>query len=227
MDALPLVISVMAITPSGAFSPGPLTASAVALGSARGWRAGLLIALGHMAFELPYVAALAYILKQIDVGGYKIPMALAAVFFIAYFSYLLLRDAWAIARGVPPSLPASRFANPLVAGLALTALNPYFLIWWITVALPVVTALSAQPLHVFAVVYAAHVWMDYFWLTLMASLGRAAARLLSARLYAVFLAALAALLMYFGAELIAGVLMTHFYSPGVPDDFPRRDRPEG
>lgn len=133
-------------------------------------------------------------------------MALAAVFFIAYFSYLLLRDTWAIARGIPPSLQTSRFANPLLAELALTTLNPYFLLWWVTVALPIVTALSTQPLHVFAVEYAADVWMDYFWLTLMASLGRAAVRLLSARLYAVFLTAPAALLIYFGAELILGVL---------------------
>lgn len=73
MEVLPLVVSIMAITPSGIFSPGPLTASAVALGSARGWRAGLLIALCHMAFELLYVAALAYILKQIDVGATKSP----------------------------------------------------------------------------------------------------------------------------------------------------------
>ena len=50
---LDLALKIMAITPSGAFSPGPLTASAVALGSSKGWRAGMRVALGHTLFELP------------------------------------------------------------------------------------------------------------------------------------------------------------------------------
>ncbi|ACB40191.1 LysE family transporter [Pyrobaculum neutrophilum] len=203
---LNLILAILLITPSGAFSPGPLTASAVALGAARGWRAGLRVAAGHMAFELPYVAALAYAFSRLNVEAYKVPLAAAAFLFILYFAFLLLRDAWGIARGRPPSLPASRFASPLAAGVALTALNPYFLLWWITVAGPIVAELAAQPPYVFAAVYAAHVWMDYLWLALMASLGNAASRLLSAKGYAVFLAALAAMLLYFGVELLRKLL---------------------
>ncbi|MEM0278325.1 LysE family transporter [Pyrobaculum sp.] len=204
MDALSLVAGIMAITPSGAFSPGPLTASAVALGGARGWRAGLQMALGHTAFELPYVAVLAYVFQHLDIKSYKAPLAAAAFVFILYFAYLLAKDAWGILKGASSAPRASKFANPFAAGLALTALNPYFLLWWATVALPIVAALGAQPPYVFAAVYAAHVWMDYFWLGLMAYLGGAAARLLKARGYAVFLLALAALLIYFGVNLVAG-----------------------
>jgi Putative threonine efflux protein len=203
---LSLVVAILLITPSGAFSPGPLTASAVALGASKGWRVGLHVALGHTAFELPYVLALAYVFSRLEVGPYKAYMALAAAVFIAYFAYLLLRDAWRIAKGSSPALPRSRFANPFVAGFLLTALNPYFLLWWIGVAGPVVAELAAQPLHVFAVVYTAHVWMDYLWLSLMAALGGAAARMLSTKGYAVFLALLAAMLLYFGVELIAQAL---------------------
>ncbi|ABL89006.1 Lysine exporter protein (LYSE/YGGA) [Pyrobaculum islandicum DSM 4184] len=199
---LNLILSITLITPSGAFSPGPLTASAVALGATRGWRAGLYVAAGHMAFELPYVTALVYAFSKINVETYKLPLTVAALAFILYFTYLLLRDAWRIARGRPPAIPTSKFTNPLVAGIALTALNPYFLLWWITVAGPIVAELAAQPPYVFAAVYAAHVWMDYLWLVLMASLGNAASRLLSAKGYAAFLAALAIMLLYFGVELL-------------------------
>ncbi|MEM0484000.1 MAG: LysE family translocator [Pyrobaculum sp.] len=205
MEVVALSMTIMTITPSGAFSPGPLTASAVANGSIRGWKAGLYTALGHTAFELPYVAALVYVAKSLNLGVYKTPLAVAAAAFIAYFAYLLLRDAWGIIHGNPPAAPKSKFANPLAAGFALTALNPYFLVWWITVASLVVVALADQPLYVFIVVYAAHVWMDYFWLTLMAALGNAATKLLSTRGYAVFLTALAILLVYFGVELLRGL----------------------
>jgi len=104
---LSLIASIILITSSGAFSPGPLTASAIALGASKGWRAGLYVAVGHMLFELPYVYALTYLFSRVDVGPYKTYMALAATAFIIYFAYLLLRDAWGIARG-----RRRRFPNP-------------------------------------------------------------------------------------------------------------------
>ena len=81
---LSLIASIILITPSGAFSPGPLTASAIALGASKGWRAGLYVAVGHMLFELPYVYALTYLFSRVDVGPYKTYMALAATAFIIY-----------------------------------------------------------------------------------------------------------------------------------------------
>src|SRR4051812_26440864 len=105
MEVVALSMTIMTITPSGAFSPGPLTASAVANGSIRGWKAGLYTALGHTAFELPYVAALVYVAKSLNLGVYKTPLAVAAAAFIAFFAYLLLRDAWGIIHGNPPAAP--------------------------------------------------------------------------------------------------------------------------
>lgn len=201
---LDLVLFIMAITPSGAFSPGPLTVSTIALGSRRSWRAGLYAAAGHTAFELPYVAALTYVLGRLDLGPFKRALALAAFAFILFFAYLLLKDAWAIARGrSATAAPAAKFQNPLLTGVILTAFNPHFLLWWATVALPIVQQLASQPPHVFAIVYLAHVWMDYFWLALMASLGNAAGKVLNTKRYAAFLAALAALLLYFGVYLVS------------------------
>ena len=71
---------------------------------------------------------------------------------------------------------------------------------------PILAELATQPLYVFVAVYAVHVVFDYFWLGLMATLGGAAARLLTAKRYAVFLAALAVMLLYFGVELIRNTL---------------------
>jgi len=53
-----LVVETLLISPSGALSPGPLSAMAVAAGLALGALGGLAIALGHTLFELPYVALL-------------------------------------------------------------------------------------------------------------------------------------------------------------------------
>jgi threonine/homoserine/homoserine lactone efflux protein len=204
---LDLLALVLVITPSGALSPGPLTAAAVALGSSRGWRAGLAVATGHAAFELPYVVLLSRALAALDVKRLMAPLSLAASAAIFFFAYLLVRDAVRALRGagvIPGGGPT--VLGPLLAGLALTALNPYFLLWWVSVALPVVARLGACPPHVLAAVYAAHVWMDYLWLSLMALLGSSARRALSARGYAAFLIAMAAVLAYFGAGMLYGAL---------------------
>jgi len=71
---------------------------------------------------------------------------------------------------------------------------------------PILVELATQPLYVFVAVYAVHVAFDYFWLGLMATLAGAAARLLTAKLYAIFLAALAVMLLYFGVDLIRNTL---------------------
>jgi len=202
-----VVVETLMVTPSGALSPGPLSASAVAAGAVLGPAAGLLIALGHMAFELPYVAALtkwAELLTRVA-RRYEKPMALAVAAFIYYFALGLAAEAAAILNGKPPIDPqaAAIATTPLGAvatGVALTAFNPYFLLWWATVGLPLVQAAAENGPKGFAAMYTSHVWMDYAWLTLLAALGAGLSRL--AGLYAALLAALAATLAAFATDIL-------------------------
>jgi threonine/homoserine/homoserine lactone efflux protein len=54
----------------------------------------------------------------------------------------------------------------LVLGVGLTALNPYFILWWLTVGLGlVVQAVELGALLGVLIMYVSHVWMDYAWLT--------------------------------------------------------------
>ncbi len=54
MDSvLAIAFQVMAVSASGALSPGPLTVATMALGTRGGWKAGVFVSFGHALFELP------------------------------------------------------------------------------------------------------------------------------------------------------------------------------
>lgn len=200
-----LVLTTLMITPSGALSPGPLSASAAAVGALLGPWGGFLVALGHMAVELPYVAALhrfAGLLKGV-LDRLKIPMNIVIIAFLGFFSYLLLKDSIAILRGESSSPGGLSISGPLEAftvGAALTGFNVYFLAWWLTVGYPIIEESSKLGLKGFAAMYISHVWMDYAWLILLA-VGGGATRVLGVLPYAILLAALAAILAVFALKI--------------------------
>ncbi len=203
-----VVVKTLMVTPSGALSPGPLSAAAVALGAKMGAVAGLAVALGHMLFEAPYTAMLAkgYARMARILDRYGKILNAAVIAFIAWFSYLLVLDGLHALLGHAPSLAATgteaNLLDALIAGIVLTGANAYFLLWWLTVGLPLIRDAATLGPYGFAVMYASHVWMDYAWLTLLAA-GGGIVRLMGAEAYGVLLLALAALLAVFAADIAA------------------------
>ncbi len=199
-----LVLATLTITPSGALSPGPLSASAAAVGALLGPWGGFLIALGHMAVELPYVATLyrfASLMRR-SLARLKVPMNTIIIVFLLFFSYLLLQDFIAVLRGEssPSRSPVSRPFEAFVVGAALTGLNVYFLAWWLTVGYPLIEKSSELGRKGFAAMYISHVWMDYAWLILLAA-GGGATKILGVIPYAILLAILATVLAGFAMKI--------------------------
>ncbi len=198
------------ITPSGALSPGPLSLATIALGSTMGWISGLLVALGHTVFELPFVALLARSTLSLEklLRSIEKPLVLAITIFIAYFAYLLAMDSYRLLmglEGVDEATGLTGFGGTLldafIVGLALTGFNPHFLLWWVTVGFPLVRDAATYGRRGLAVMYASHVWMDYAWLILLAG-GGGAATLMGRVGYGIFLAILAALLLLFAIDIL-------------------------
>jgi len=206
LDAI--VIKTLMITPSGALSPGPLTTAAAVLGAraktpASGAAAGLGVALGHMAFELPYVLAIAALYGAIsDVVKSLTPyLAAVSIAFIAFFAYLTARDGLAALKGAIRVGQISVTRGPVATGVIFTGLNPLFLAWWPGAGLQLIQDAYALGAVGLAAMYIAHVWMDYAWLAVVGALGGGAGRVLGARGYGYLLLALAAMLAVFGLNI--------------------------
>jgi threonine/homoserine/homoserine lactone efflux protein len=93
------------------------------------------------------------------------------------------------------SLPGSS----LVLGLALTGLNPYFILWWLTIgSVLIVQALAFAAIVGVLIMYVSHVWMDYAYLTAIAHLGKRGRKVLGSRYYKLVLVAFGFVLIYYG-----------------------------
>ncbi|MEM2617036.1 MAG: LysE family transporter, partial [Thermofilaceae archaeon] len=77
--------------------------------------------------------------------------------------------------------------------------------WWLGVGSPLVAeALQGGQAGILAF-YLTHVWLDYAWLTIVAAAGSLSR--MDTKAYRVILAALALLVLYFGASMLAEVTL--------------------
>ena len=174
----PAVMAAVLVTPSGALSPGPLSASAVAAGAGLGVLGGVLVALGHLAVELPYFLVLRRLLGVVEVrlAGFRVFLDVVAAGFMGFFGFLLVRAGLGYLRGGFSGGGSGVIGDPVLAflsGVFLTGFNAYFLAWWVTVGKPIVDGASRLPLAGSLVVYGVHYSYDLGWLAFLAWLGSA------------------------------------------------------
>jgi len=207
MDTTSLILTTVAISVSGALSPGPLTVSAVAIGARKFAKGGFLVAIGHTVFEFPYIIAVALLAFSTSsfLKSPTVSYALtAAIFcFISFFSYVNIKDGISVLKDGEIQMKGERMLglNPIIVGFLLTCLNPYFLLWWLSIGLPLLRlSLSMGALYLL-LMYVAHVWLDYVWLTLMGVAGERSAKLLKSKGYGLLLITLGLLLAVFAIDL--------------------------
>ncbi len=205
------LIKVIVISSSGALSPGPLTVATMVVGTKHGWKGGLKTAFGHLVVELPLVLLIAFIillfgttelLKREDILR---SISIVGGLFLIFFSYMIIRDVMSIKDMRSSEIKAS----PLLVGITLSALNPFFIIWWIGVGSPLIAeALIYWSYSGIILFYAAHVWLDFVWLTFLAHITSLSG--MSFRIYRSLLFLLGILILVFGLDFIGyGMLGKH------------------
>jgi threonine/homoserine/homoserine lactone efflux protein len=97
--------------------------------------------------------------------------------------------------------------NLFLIGFTLTGLNPYFIIWWLTIGVNLIF-LSLEFAGLFGVIfmYICHVWVDYAWLTLISGLAKRSLKILQFKWYRLMIMIFGAILIYFGIYFIADAL---------------------
>jgi threonine/homoserine/homoserine lactone efflux protein len=88
--------------------------------------------------------------------------------------------------------------NPVAAGVLMSAANPYWLIWWLTIGLGYVMFSMQYGLLGVALFYVGHILADFAWYTLVSGAVAQGRRFLSDGLYRGFLAVCGVFLFGFG-----------------------------
>jgi threonine/homoserine/homoserine lactone efflux protein len=197
--------TVVIVTASGALAPGPLTFGIMLHGSDGGARSGFACATGHMIAEVPLVLALTFgLTSAISQPSIKTIVGLAGGIGLICFGgtqiYSILRKK--ASKAWTSNLPGSS----IMLGLALTGLNPYFILWWFTIgSMLILQALTLAALFGVLIMYLSHVWMDYAFLTTLAHFGKKGKTFLGSRYYRLILFVFGMILIYYGITFLIPV----------------------
>jgi threonine/homoserine/homoserine lactone efflux protein len=207
-DALRLVYLTVLVSASGALSPGPLTVATIALGSRNGWRSGFQVAFGHTLVEVTYVTLLFYFFSYAKAaldGVIGDALTLMGSIIVLYFAVSTIREGFGYISGdsngsntkTPPNL-----RNPVLIGVLFTGLNVWFLLWWLSIGLELVSFSIKLGVFGLLLLLMSHLWLDYLWLILLAETGNRGSRIMGSRGHSLLMIALGLILMLFGLNMV-------------------------
>jgi len=197
-SSLPLFLaSVIAISLTGVMMPGPVTAVTVTKGSQRKV-AGALVALGHGLVELPLIV-LIYLGfgRFLTLAEVRISVGLAGGLLLLWMALQMLKI-----RPLVFDEGKDMSHGSVIAGLAATAANPYFFVWWATVGTRLLTDARAFGSTGVVALGATHWLCDLSWLFLISWVVFKSRRLWTQRVHRVVFGVCAAVLAGFGAWFI-------------------------
>jgi threonine/homoserine/homoserine lactone efflux protein len=163
VDLLIFLVQVLIISCSGAMQPGPITATSIKMGARDRW-AGTLLALGHGIIEFPLMVLIILGMdRYFELPKVKIVIGLAGGIFLILMAIQSMLSLRVKAEAEFKALKSS----PILAGIILSASNPYFLIWWATVGLALATEATTWGIWAFALFAITHWSVDLVWLQIL------------------------------------------------------------
>ena len=141
--------------------PGPVTATAITMGTRNRW-AGSLLAIGHGIVEFPLMVLIILGLGTIfQKTSAQIVIGIAGGLILLYMAYGMFKTA----SHPVTAVESARKDKPVWAGIIFTISNPYFLVWWATVGLGLATSATKLGLHAFVLFAVVHWLVDFMWVT--------------------------------------------------------------
>ena len=198
IDLVLFLGSVILISCSGVMAPGPITAAAITLGTKNKY-AGTFFAIGHGLIELPLIILIVFGYDHIRNSPIIInTIGLIGGSVLLWMAFGLFKDA----KNPDYKAGDSHSTRPGLAGLILSASNPYFLLWWLSVGLKLAT--QAQQLGVFAFILFTMVhWLcDLIWFQVLSFASYKGAKVMSGEILRIILGICALAMTGFGGFFI-------------------------
>jgi len=204
VQILEFALLVIVISASGVMSPGPLFAATITYGLREGTRAGVKIAIGHTIVELPLVILLGIGVFSLETfPEFRTVISIFGAITLFVFAGIQIRTIFA-RKEIVTSNPKH---GPLITGIALSALNPFFIIWWLSIGFKLIS--DAMLIWSFAgilIVFLLHIWMDFAWLGVVSFLASKSSKIISNKNYKILMIGLSIMLIYFGIIFLIDII---------------------
>jgi len=203
MNPLNFAATVIILSASGALAPGPLFFVTISHGIKSGTKSGILFSIAHSLIEFALVMLLALgLLSVANVPAVRLAVGVAGGAALIVFGAMQIRGSFSYKHEeTKTGKEATR--SLLLLGLALTGLNPYFIVWWLTVGANLIfISLEFAGLLGVVFMYVCHVWVDYAWLILVSAFAKRSSKILQFKWYRILMAVFGAVLIYFGLTFL-------------------------
>lgn len=168
-------------------SPGPVTAAILSEAPRSGWRSGLIIAIGHSILELVILILISLglsivmqkpqVLMLISLGGSLILFWIGANYILAVW-----KDKFHLPQ--PNQIVSTKSSAALIVlGIMTTLSNPFWYMWWVTVAAGYLAQAKAISMAAVMAFYMGHISADFIWDTALAAITSTGHRWLSQQAY--------------------------------------------
>ncbi len=189
---------------SGAMMPGTLLTVTISESSRRGAIAGPLLIAGHGILEIGLLAALLFGLAPLfNQEWFFILVAFAGGTILLYMAFSMFRALPSLSLALATAGDAKQRGNLVLTGVVMSAVNPYWIIWWATIGITYITQarqLGAAGLLAF---FSGHILADLAWYSVVSTAIGKGRALFSDRIYkgligvcATFLTAMACFLIF-------------------------------
>ncbi|PVX26953.1 MAG: lysine transporter LysE [Candidatus Bathyarchaeum sp.] len=206
MDIVSFAATVIILSASGALAPGPMFFVTITHGAKNGTKTGIVFSIAHSIIEFTLVMLLSLgLLSVASEPAVRFAVGVAGGAALIIFGAMQIRSSLHQTKETGATKGTTR--NLFLMGLALTGLNPYFIVWWLSIgANLILIALEFAGLAGVVLMYVCHVWIDYAWLTFVSGFAKRSAKILKQRWYRALIAGFGAVLIYFGLSFIVDAL---------------------
>jgi threonine/homoserine/homoserine lactone efflux protein len=212
MSPIEFSLQVILVSTSGVLSPGPLFFINILYGSKSGSFVGLKIASGHAIVEFPLIIAISYSLYSFS--SYTLHLSdvifkfigLTGGIFLILFSILqiitILKGKSTNSQAI--TNPKFNIKNPILVGFIFTILNPFFLLWWLTIGSKLISdsVINFGIVEGISIIFLSHIWMDYFWLWFTSFMINKGKSIIKGKLYRMFVFTISIILGIYGFYLL-------------------------
>lgn len=207
------IFTVILVSSSGVLSPGPLFFANMIHARSYGYKGALSISTGHAIVEMILVLLIASSLINIEAIislGWAISIlggsALLAFASIQISSVMRRSKDHVNTVRVSGVSGVSGLYMLIIIGITFSVFNPFFIAWWFTVGMKLIYNAMEYDGYGLVVMFLAHIWMDYAWLTVTALLAGRGIRMIDHRYYRFLILVISAILMYIAVQfLLEGV----------------------
>ena len=208
-------ISAFLIGFSGAVMPGPMLGITIDGSLKKGWTAGPLVVLGHGILELSLITVMIFGLK--DFFSNPIVAGIIGMFggaFLDWKGYGMVRSG--INKSVSLENQGAGISSGIrylvLAGLIVSATNPYFILWWASTGMESIRQAYALGLMGIVFFFMGHILSDFTWYIMMSLAFSKGKKLVSDAVYrwiviflGIFIIAFSVYIMYSGWNMLRGI----------------------